>query len=86
MIIAPTDGRSMMGGTPPLFEGSLVPGPSRRERLWNVWSTYGRKSLILARINGGAWTTLPDAAGKSDEALKAVTHLRVYFPFTEAAE
>jgi hypothetical protein len=80
MIIAPPDGKSMMGGTAPLFDGSLVPGPSRGERLWNLWSTYGRKSLVLARIDGGEWGMLPDASGKSDDALKRVTHIRVYFP------
>jgi hypothetical protein len=83
MIIAPADGESMMGGTAPLFSGSLIPGPSRGERLWDMWSTYGRKSLVLARLNGGSWAKLPLAAGKSDDALKSVTHLRIYFPFTE---
>jgi hypothetical protein len=83
MIIAAADGKSMMGGSPPLFSDGLVPGPSKRERLWNVMSTYGRKSLALARIDGGGWTTLPDASGKADDALKSVTHLRIYFPRTE---
>jgi hypothetical protein len=82
MIIAPADGESMMGGTAPLFYGGLVPGPSRGERLWDMWSTYGRKSLALARINGGPWTKLPLVPGKNDDGLKSVTHLRVYFPFT----
>jgi hypothetical protein len=83
MIIAPADGKSMMGGTAPLFDGSLVPGPSKGERLWDTWSTYGRKSLTLARIDGGEWTMFPDASGKSDEALKRVTHIRIYFPQSE---
>jgi hypothetical protein len=83
MIIGPADGKSMMGGTEPLFAGGLVPGPSKGERLWDVWSTYGRKSLVLARIDGGAWTKLPLASGKDDMALKSVTHLRIYFPITE---
>jgi hypothetical protein len=82
MVIGPADGRSKMGGTSPLFAGGLVPGPSRGERLWDVWSSYGRKSLVLARINGGEWTMLPPASGKSDDALKSVTHLRIYFPMT----
>ncbi|MDR1966311.1 MAG: hypothetical protein LBQ36_06340 [Synergistaceae bacterium] len=82
MILGPADGKSMMGGTAPLFEGGFVPGPGRKEAMWDLWSTYGRKSLVLARLNGGAWTRLPIAAGKSDDALKAVTHLRVYFPVT----
>jgi hypothetical protein len=79
MIIAPPDGKSMLGGTAPLFDGSLAPGPSRGERLWDLWSTYGRKSLTLARIDGGEWTMLPEASGKSDDALKRVTHIRIYF-------
>jgi hypothetical protein len=80
MIIAPSDGKSMLGGAAPLFDGGLVPGPSRGERLWDLWSTYGRKSLALVRIDGGGWTMFPDASGKSDDALKRVTHIRIYFP------
>jgi hypothetical protein len=82
MIIGPVDGKSMMGGTAPLFAGGLVPGPSRKERLWDMWSTYGRKSLVMARIDGGSWGMLPPSAGKADESLKSVTHLRIYFPRT----
>jgi hypothetical protein len=83
MIIGPADGKSMMGGTGPLFKGVLIPGPSDGESLWDVWSTYGRKSLMLVRINGGAWQKLPEAAGRNDYALKDITHLRIYFPFTD---
>ena len=79
MIIAPPDGKSMLGGTAPLFDGSLAPGPSKGERLWDLWSTYGRKSLALARIDGGKWVMFPDASGKSDDALTRVTHIRIYF-------
>jgi hypothetical protein len=84
MIIAPRDGKSMMGGTAPLFAGGLVPGVARDEKLWDVWSTYGRRSLVLARLNGGAWGKLPEAAGRADDALRSVTHLRIYFPTTRA--
>ncbi|MDR3165722.1 MAG: hypothetical protein LBU13_09100 [Synergistaceae bacterium] len=80
MIIAPPDGKSMLGGTAPLFEGSLAPGPSKGERLWDLWSTYGRKSLVLARIGGGGWKLFPGASGKADDALMRVTHIRIYFP------
>jgi hypothetical protein len=83
MIIGPADGKSMLGGTKPLFAGGLVPGPSKGERLWDLWSTYGRKSLVLARLDGGPWVKLPLARGKDDAALKSVTHLRIYFPITE---
>jgi hypothetical protein len=82
MIIGPADGRSSMGGTAPLFFGGIVPGPSRGETLWDLWSTYGRKSLVLARLGGGGWTKLPKASGKADDALKSVTHIRIYFPST----
>ena len=83
MIIGPSDGRSMMGGTSPLFKGVLVSGPSEGELLWDIWSTYGRRSLILARKNGGPWEKLPEVTGRNDYALKDVTHLKIYFPFTD---
>ena len=82
MIIGPEDGTSMMGGTYPLFNGGLVPGTFEDEHLWDIWSTYGRKPLILARMDGGPWQKLPEAAGKVDDALKGLTHLRIYFPIT----
>jgi len=82
MIIGPPDGKSMMGGTPPLFKEVLVPGPAEGESLWDIWSTYGRRSLLLVRKNGGAWQRLPDAEGRNDNALKDITHLRIYFPTT----
>jgi hypothetical protein len=80
MVIAPEDGRSPMGGTPPLFLGGLVPGPASSESLWDIWSTYGRRPLVLCRIQGGPWQKLPVAVGKDDHALKGLTHLRIYFP------
>ena len=83
MIIAPTDGQSMMGGTFPLFKGTLVPGPSDQEALWDIWSTYGKRSLVLARSNGGIWKKFPEMSGRNDSGLKDITHLRIYFPFTE---
>ncbi|MDR3331102.1 MAG: hypothetical protein LBT08_00595 [Synergistaceae bacterium] len=83
LIIGPADGVSMMGGTHPLFSGGLVPGVSSNEQLWDVWSTYGRRPLVLARLNGGEWGKLPIARGKVDDALLNVTHLRIYFPFTK---
>ncbi len=83
MIIAPADGRSMMGGTYPLFQGALVPGPSKGEIMWDIWSTYGRRSLILIRQNGGPWQTIPPVSGRNDYAYKEVTHIRIYFPFTD---
>lgn len=83
MIIGAPDGQSMLGGTAPLFAGGLVPGPTDDERLWDMWSTYGRKPLVMARLNGGPWQKMPHASGKVDDALAAVTHIRIYFPITE---
>lgn len=83
MIIGAPDGVSMLGGTAPLFAGGLVPGPSEDERLWDIWSTYGRRPLVLTRLNGGPWEKMPVASGKADDALAAVTHIRIYFPITE---
>lgn len=83
LIIGPADGKSMMGGTYPLFSGGLIPGPLEREQLWDLWSTYGRKPLVLARRDGGEWAKFPQASGKVDDAFKDVTHIRIYFPFTD---
>lgn len=83
MIIGAPDGKSMLGGTAPLFAGGLVPGPADDEQLWDMWSTYGRKPLVLARLNGGQWRKMPVASGKVDDALAEVTHIRIYFPVTE---
>jgi hypothetical protein len=82
LIIGPPDGESMMGGTHPLFSAGLVPGTADDERLWDLWSTYGRKSLVMARLDGGAWGKLPIGAGRVDDALASITHLRIYFPIT----
>ncbi|NLV81504.1 MAG: hypothetical protein GXZ18_00655 [Synergistaceae bacterium] len=81
LIIGPKDGISKIGSTFPLFKQGLVTGPSNGETLWDVWSTYGKKSLFLVRINGGPWQKIFDITGKNDTALSAVTHLRLYFPF-----
>ena len=47
----------------------------------DLWSTYGRRPLVLCRRNGGTWEHLPAVSGRQDGALKDVTHLRLYFPF-----
>lgn len=83
LIIGPADGESMMGGTYPLFSGGLVPGTFEDEKLWDVWATYGRKPLVLARMGGGNWTKFPEASGKVDDAFKDVTHIRIYFPISK---
>ncbi|MDR3255801.1 MAG: hypothetical protein LBT31_09575 [Synergistaceae bacterium] len=83
MIIAHPDGESMLGGTAPLFNGGLVPGTFEDEKLWDLWSTYGRKPLVLARLNGSEWGKLPVVSGRVDDGLKLVTHLRIYFPISK---
>ncbi len=83
LIIGPVDGKSMIGGTPPLFKNALVSGPAAGEELWDIWSTYGRKSLILARYGSGGWQLLNDVAGRNDNGLKDITGIRIYYPFTE---
>ncbi|MDR1978266.1 MAG: hypothetical protein LBQ42_05985 [Synergistaceae bacterium] len=82
MIVAPLPGKGPLEGTPPLFKG-LLPGSQLDDKLPDVWSTYGRKPLVLGRFDGGVWKTLPPVAGKVDDALRALTHLRIYYPFWE---
>jgi len=81
LIVAPYKGKFV--GSAPLFNSYFVPGPARGEKLWDLWSTYGRKSLVLVRINGGKWSWMPKAVGKKDYALANITHIRIYFPFTD---
>lgn len=82
MVAAPINGQLKMGGTFPLFSKGLVPGTSGTEKLWNIWATYGRKSPLLVRLNGGPWQQIPVAEGKNDNAFIQVTHLRIYYPIT----
>ena len=81
MILAPLPGRPMLEGTAPLFKGTIVPGTQGDDRLADIWSTYGRRPLVLCRRSGGPWEHLPSVSGRQDDALKDVTHLRLYFPF-----
>ena len=81
MIVAPLPGKPHLEGTPPLFEGTLVPGTQGDDRLSDLWSSYGRKPLVLCRRDGSPWVRLPSVSGRQDAALADVTHLRVYYPF-----
>lgn len=83
LIVDSPDGKTSLSGHPPLFGGILVPGPNETERLWDLWSTYGRRPLVLCRIDGGPWSRLPEVSGRQDHALEHVTHLRIYFPVVE---
>ncbi|MDR1649486.1 MAG: hypothetical protein LBR71_04430, partial [Synergistaceae bacterium] len=70
--------------TPPLFKGTLVPGTRPdAEKLSGLWSTYGRRPLVLGRFDGGPWRRLPAITGKADDGLRSLTHLRLYYPFWE---
>lgn len=82
MIVAPLSTGKILKGTKPMFSGGLLPGPGKGEYLWDLWSTYGRRPLALVRAGGGEWTMMPEASGRQDYALKDITHLRLYFPFT----
>ncbi|MDR1741573.1 MAG: hypothetical protein LBR38_06990 [Synergistaceae bacterium] len=81
MIVAPLPGAPPLEGTPPLFEGTLLPGSQLGDSLGSVWSTYGRKPLVLARIDGAPWQLMPEVTGKADAGLKTLTHIRIYLPF-----
>jgi len=82
MILAPPPGKGPLEGTDPLFKG-LVPGTQLHDhgQLPGLWSTYGRKPLILARFDGGSWRRLPPLPGLIDNGLRGLTHLRIYYPF-----
>lgn len=84
MIIAPEAG-SPLAGNSPLFEGYLIPGSIQAEDVkvtspMGIWRSYGRRSLVLCRLNGGPWRWLPEVEGRQDLGLVDVTHLRIYFP------
>lgn len=81
MIISPLPFEPDLEGRPPLYKDSFVPGTQLNDKLPDVFSQYGRKSLILCRIDGGQWERLPEVSGRVDDALKNITHLRLYFPF-----
>ena len=81
MIVSPLPDKGDLEGTPPLFKGTLVPGTQLNDRLADMWSTWGRRPLILGRFDGGPWKELPPIVGKVDDGLRSLTHLRVYYPF-----
>lgn len=83
LIIAPLPGMPDLEGTPPLFKKAFVPGPQLSDKLPDMFSHYGRKPLVLCRIDGGDWERLPVVEGKVDDGLASVTHLRFYFPLWE---
>ncbi len=80
MIISPLPGMPDLEGNPPLFKNAFVPGAQLSDKLPDIWSHYGRRPLVLCRIDGGNWERVPEISGKSDDGLRRVTHLRIYFP------
>jgi len=80
MILASPEGSAQITGKAPLFNSLLKPGAARNEQLWDMWSNYLGRSLILCRKNGDKWTNLPERSGRNDSALSEITHLRIYIP------
>ncbi len=80
LIISPLPGYPDLEGHEPLYKHSFIPGPQLQDKLPDLWTQYGRKPLVLCRRDGGAWERLPEVSGRVDDALKDVTHLRLYFP------
>ncbi|MBQ6971366.1 MAG: hypothetical protein IJP86_03310 [Synergistaceae bacterium] len=80
MIVAPLPGMLDLEGTPPLFKSAFVPGAQLGDKLPGLWSHYGRRPLVLCRVDGGEWEHLPKVEGRVDDGLENVTHLRLYFP------
>ena len=81
MIISPLPNMPDLEGQKPLYKNSFIPGTQLNDKLPDIFNQYGRKSLILCRIDGGQWQRLPEISGRVDDALKNVTHLRIYYPF-----
>ncbi len=88
LIISPLPNMPDLEGREPLYKNSFVPGTqlNDNEKMPDVWSQYGRKSLILCRIDGGEWQKLPEFSGLYNGALENITHLRIYFPFWKLGE
>ena len=82
LIVRSVDGTPLPGKAP-LFSGSLTPGAQVREKLWNFWSTYGRRSLVMCRVDNGEWQRLDAVRGRDDHAYDHVTHIRLYVPYTK---
>ncbi len=81
-MIAGSESGEPLPGTAPLFRGNLLPGSQGDDALWDMWSTWGRKPLVLCRVDGGEWMKLPEEGGRQDRALERITHIRIYSPFT----
>ena len=83
MIISPLPGNRDLEGTEPLYKHSLLPGSQLNDSLPGLLTNYGRKPLVLCRLDGGNWQKLPEISGRVDDGLKNLTHLRIYYPAWE---
>lgn len=79
MILSPLPDAPDLEGHAPLYKSSFLPGAQLNDKLPGL-NTYTRRPLILCRRNGGDWEQLPEVSGKVDDALKDITHFRLYFP------
>lgn len=80
MIIAPLPGNDDLEGTEPLYKHSLLPGSQLNDSLPGLLTDYVRRPLIICRLDGGNWQKLPEIAGRVDNGLKNLTHVRIYYP------
>ena len=80
MIIAPLPDNKDLEGTEPLYKHSLLPGTQLNDSLPGMFTNYGRRPLVLCRLDGGNWQKLPEISGRVDDGLKNLTHLRIYYP------
>ncbi|PIE54121.1 MAG: hypothetical protein CSA35_07560 [Dethiosulfovibrio peptidovorans] len=83
MILAP-ESDTPLAGHWPLFSEAMIPGPTQPQdesaRGLSLWARYGRRSLVLCRMDSGPWQWLPQVEGRNDLGLQSITHLRIYFP------
>ena len=87
LIISPLPEREniMLEGHEPLFKKAFIPGvqASDLKKFPDIINAYNLRPLVLCRISGGNWQKLPVVSGKEDNALKNITHLRIYYPIFE---
>ena len=84
LIISPLPEREniMLEGHEPLFKKALIPGAqaSDLKKFPDFINAYTLRPIVLCRISGGDWQKLPLVSGKDDNALKDITHIRIYYP------
>ena len=83
LIISPLPFHEDLEGREPIFKNSFLPGPQLEDKLPGLFNQYGRRPLVLCRLDGGDWQRLPEYTGLYHNALKNITHLRIYFPYMQ---